>query len=91
MPFGADDLFHGMPVYYKNTAIKKFYTQPQMSNHIQQILAPLSPFILSNDNRIAQRRQDNTQIGAVGPTIVELYEYNLYHIQAAQIGDYIFS
>lgn len=93
IPLGADDHFFGMPVYYKsNMPIKKFYSKAQMENHIQQILKPLSPFIMgrnSRNSRAIQRRQD-TQIGTV-PTIVELYEYKFPYIAAAQIGDYTFT
>lgn len=87
----ADDHFFGMPVFYKsNMPIKRFYSKTQMANHIQHILAPLSPFIMNSNSRAIQRRQD-TQIGSV-PSIVELYEYRYpFHIAAAQIGDYTFS
>lgn len=56
-----DDDFYGMPVYYKsNTPIKQFLSKEQMSKHIQEILEPLSPFIVSDDRRVAirNRRQD---------------------------------
>lgn len=96
IPLGADDVFFGMPVYYKsNMPIKKFYSKSQMENHIQQILKPLSPFIMGRDSRnnrntrAIQRRQD-TQVGTV-PTIVELYEFKFPYIAAAQIGDYTFT
>lgn len=89
-----DDDFYGMPVYYKsNTPIKQFLSKSQMSKHIQEILEPLSPYILSDDRRVAvrNRRQD----GGLGaplpqPEIVQVEEYKFGFIAAAQIGDYTF-
>lgn len=86
-----DEQFYGMPVYFKsNYPAKHFYSALQMKAHIHEILAPLTPYILSSDTRVAQRRQDYGQINGV-PTIIELHELKLPFIAAAQIGDYTFS
>lgn len=92
-----DDDFYGMPVYYKsNTPIKKFLSKSQMSKHIQEILEPLSPFIVSDDRRVAirNRRQDGGAFGLGAPLpqpeIIQVEEYKFSFIAAAQIGDYTF-
>lgn len=91
-----DDDFYGMPVYYKsNTPIKQFLSKSQMSKHIQDILEPLSPYILSDDRRVAirTRRQDGgATLGqpTLQPEIVQVEEYKFGFIAAAQIGDYTF-
>lgn len=94
-----DDDFYGMPVFYKsNTPIKQFLSKSQMSKHIQEILEPLSPFIVSDDRRVSirNRRQDGGAfvLGAPlpppQPEIVQVEEYKFSFIAAAQIGDYTF-
>lgn len=86
-----DDSFHGMPVYFKsNLPIKSLHNKEHMRDHIQRILKPLTPYILSEDVKLfAQRRQDG---GANGPeSVVQLEQYDLPFIAAAQIGAYTFS
>lgn len=89
-----DDSFHGMPVYFKsNLPIKSLRTREQIRDHIQRILKPLTPFIISEDVKLyAQRRQDGgTRDSLRSETIVQLEQYDLPFIAAAQIGTYTFS
>lgn len=82
-----DDVFFGMPVYFKsNMPIKALYSKERMRDHINRILTPLAPFIMNGNTRIAQRRQD----GGDG-TVVQLEQYDLPFIAAAQIGTYTFT
>lgn len=86
-----DDDFYGMPVFYRsNTPIKQFLSKDQMRDHIQQILKPLSPFILNSERGVAERRQDGGVQFQLQPEIVQVEEYKFSFIAAAQIGDYTF-
>lgn len=91
LSFLPDDSFHGMPVYFKsNLPLKSLYNKERMREHIRRILKPLTPYILSEDVKLyAQRRGDKG--GYDHETIVQLEQYDLPFIAAAQIGAYTFS
>lgn len=87
-----DDTFHGLPVYFKsNVMIRSLHNAEQMHEHIQQILRPLSKYILSEDVTLygPQRRQDGGGNGQDNVVVIE--QYDLPFIAAAQIGAYTFT
>lgn len=87
-----DDTFCGMPVYFKsNIMIKSLNNKEHMHEHIQRILRPLAQYILSEDVKLygPHRRQDGG--GGQTDSIVQVEQYDLPFIAAAQIGDYTFT
>lgn len=92
-----DEKFHGMPVYYK-TNFPVHMNSLQMRNHIRSILEPLTPYIMDgkSDTRLSRvRRQAPQFFGQLPPLnpppeIIQVEEYKLPFIVAAQIGDYNF-
>lgn len=98
-----DDTFHGLPVFFKsNIMIKSLNSKEKMREHINRILQPLAQYILSDDVKVygPKRRRSadfgsddlSGPINADGPqSIVQVEQYDLPFIAAAQIGAYTFT
>lgn len=87
-----DDSFYGMPVYFKsNVPFKSFYSKERMRDHIQRILKPLTPYIVSDDVKLFAKRRQDGGIPQGPENVVQLEQYDLPFIAAAQIGTYTFS
>lgn len=62
-----------------------------MRDHIQRILKPLTPYIVSDDVKLFAKRRQDGGIPQGPENVVQLEQYDLPFIAAAQIGTYTFS